>query len=93
MDSSQHNSENDIHKIFPVPATKTNADIDEQDNKDEALQDAYSQPAPDFMEAPQEALKEGLDDIASDGSESTSSPQQDDWREQVEDLDEDHKEY
>lgn len=81
----------DTNQTYKVPDGSVNADVDMQDDKDQALQDAYSaETAPEFMGMPQEDLRERLDELAADdqeGDASASNPQADDFRERIEDMD------
>lgn len=82
---------------FEVPDEEVNAELDLQDDKDQALQDAYSdETAAEAVGMPEAELKEGLDNIAFDERDQATSPNADDtgddWREHVEDMDESDKE-
>lgn len=89
----------DTNQKFSVPQDDdSQADLDLQDDKDQVLQDAYSdETAGEAVGMPEAELKEGLDKIAFDehsqGDTPGSDGSADDWREHVEDLNEDDKEH
>ena len=94
-DNSQHLPQ--TGKTFGVPQDEeAHADLDLQDDKDEALQDAYSdETASESVGMPEAELKEGLDKIAFDERSQADTPASDDsgddCREEIEDLDENDK--
>lgn len=94
MDSDENNQLlPETNTKFSVPQDVTHADLDLQDDKDQALQDAYSnETAAEAVGMPEADLKEGLDTIAVDerpqGDAPSSDASADDWREHIEDMDE-----
>ena len=94
-DNSTHLPE--TGQTFGVPQDdRAHADLDLQDDKDQALQDAFSdETASESVGMPEAELKEGLDKIAFDERDQADTPASDDsgddWREHVEDLDEGDK--
>lgn len=94
-DNATHLPQTD--QTFGVPESDdVHADLDLQDDKDQVLQDAYSdETASESVGVPEPDLKEGLDKIAFDERNQADAPASDDsgddWREEVEDLDENDK--
>lgn len=88
----------DTNQKFSVPQDdNVQPSLDLQDDKDQVLQDAFSdQTAAEEVGMPEAELKEALDTIAFDehaqGDTPGSDGAADDWREHVEDLNEDDKE-